>query len=158
MIISDNERIAAVVLDEYFPIKAVFSDKIEDLAHIGFYRSNTDLLELTLDRGSGELRSIVLTLCKTYTVKEDCLSLKGVSEIEEAAIYAPSRVDCDYFSVSVYKDGVYVTLLKQAPTSMIKCRNLVFMLSGGVNIAGIAVTGMTAAEISHCITELEYMQ
>lgn len=42
--------------------------------------------------------------------------------------------------------------------SRIVCGNTVFMLSGGMDPVGFAVTGLTAAEINHCITELQYMQ
>lgn len=158
MLKGDSCQNAQLLTEEFFPIIAVFSDKIEDIAHIGFYYQDTDLLEFAIDRKSGLIRSLTLTLCKHYKLFDETLRICDAPVEAPIPLDLPTKVECGYFNLEVYRDGIVAKLSEGDPVSKICAANIVFLLGPCEDIIGIAVTALSPNVISHCINELEFMK
>lgn len=158
MLKGDSCQNAKLLTEEFFPITAVFSEKIKDIAHIGFYYQDTDLLELAIDRKSGHIRSLTLTLCKHYHVFNENLKICDVPVKAPISLDLPTKVECGYFDLEVYRDGIVAALSENDPVSKICAGNLLFLLGPSEEITGVAVTALSPNVISHCENELEYMK
>ncbi|MBP5274597.1 MAG: hypothetical protein ILO36_06665, partial [Abditibacteriota bacterium] len=76
---NDPDKKATFDPKEYFPFRAVLSDKAAELAHIGFYYKDSNLFELTIDRSTGSIIEMVLTICNRFQINKKKLMLPDMA-------------------------------------------------------------------------------
>lgn len=142
------------VCEEYLAAKVVLSDNPEDCRHVAIEHSDTDMLELGLDRETGLLKKIVLVLCNHFSFVEG--GIEAPEAPERIPLFdLPRECSCDLFSATVYEDGLHVKLAEKDSACFIACGNLVMGFDDGTSLVDLYVKGLAPREAAHIRRELE---
>lgn len=141
--------------EDFFSLRVTYNSSSENIQHIGFYNGNEDLLELIVDKDSGLLQRIQLTLCNHYSFDDTPLDT-GSFELNDEEVYLEllDHIECGSFNMNVYNNCAAIKLSDITPLKYVKCGQVVFGLDDSKNILSIIVTELTIDNINHIRNEL----
>ena len=143
-----------IVNEDYFPFKIVYDFSVENNKFIGFYHSDIDLLEFTIDKNSNAVKKIQLVICSSYEIVNEAIRIPNCTAEHTAHIDLPQRNECAFFSVKVYNNGLRIDLNDCVSKSFYQCGNAVYGLSEDSTLCTIWFVGLSESNTSHTKFEL----
>ena len=147
-----NPQNSSFLEEEYLPIKVKLYD-CELNKHIGLYYSDTDLAEFSIDYNLNSITKFVLTLCNHYSFVDEKLCPATNSNCEIKLFY-PSKIECYFFLVTVYKDGVSINCSNTETVEFIRTGNLIIGFDSQDDISEIQICNLTTQNIQFIKNEL----
>jgi len=154
-IITNNEIIPSHIEDEeFFSLRVVYDSSFESNRYIGFYYGETDLLELSVNRETGLLKKLQVVVCAHYTLSDETAPV--IDDAKECSLLLdfPQHNECNFFLMTVYSDGVFITLSNNPAVQYYKCGQVVYGLTADNNMSSILIAGMSETNIAHTKYEL----
>lgn len=143
-----------IVNEEYFPFKLIYDSSIENSKFVGFYHSDTDLLEFTIDKKSNAVKKIQLVICSSYEIVNEAIQIPNCTAGHTAYIDLPQRNECTFFNVKVYNNGLRIDLNDCVSQSFYQCGNAVYGLSEDSTLCTIWFCGLSESNTAHIKFEL----
>ncbi len=150
----DGKMNSLFVCEKYLAAKVVFSDTPEDCRHAAFEYSDSDLLEFGLDRNSGLLKKMVLVLNNHFSI---CNTVLDAPTAPDCMLYCdlPREYYCDFFSTTIYANGLHLRLSTRKSTSYAACGDIVFGLDKHDELVDVFIKRLSREEVAHVIYELK---
>ena len=139
---------------DYFPAVLEYSNEELNNRFIEYKYKDTDLIEFSINPEDNSLKGFSITLCTHY----DCINStleKPASQDCIVTYDGPSIIECDFFDVKVFSDGIIITLSKDKPVSFYKSGHLVFSISSYGTLCSLYIVDLVKEEISHVKNELK---
>ena len=141
--------------EDYFPLSVSYDTIAEEVRHVGFYKNDDDLLELTVAKDSGRLITILLTICHHYSIEDSCFDYSSIlPSNDDVTILLPDHNECDTFNMIVYTNCVVIHISVIKPSKYVKCGQVLFGIDSSNQICSLIVTEITETNINHIINEL----
>lgn len=140
------------IQEEYIPLTVSLNDK-DYVKHIGFYYGDTDLCEFGIDPETNEIIKFVLTCSSHYEFINDKMTVKK-GENGLIKLMLPPRIDCSDFKVSVYSDGVHISLSNTTSDITYSSGHLVLRIDNNECISDVYIIGLTKSDIDFIQNEL----
>ena len=142
--------------EEFFSLRVVFDHDANHVRYAGFYYGCDDLLELAVDRDSGMLRSILLTICNHYSIFDSCFDYGNiVPSDEEVIIRLTDHNECSVFNMDVFNNSAVIKVSETVPSKYVKCGQVLFGIDDNSNICIFIVTELNDDNVRHIAYELE---
>lgn len=140
-------------LEEYIPLKVIFSKDEEAVEYISYSKDKTSSLEFTVGIKSKLIKRITLLLCKEYSETTNKLVVENFED--RRIILHGDDVECSIFKIILYSNGARIVLSDKNSSQYIKMDKVYFGLSDTDDIIEICVCDMSASELEHLKNELE---
>lgn len=142
---------------DYFALRVVYGDfSIEDSRFIGFYHDDSGLLEFTVSKATSTIKRVQLVACNNYEIVDENLPRQEVTNEGTIKLRLPQHNDVDEFLLSVYNDGVHISLSNESASEVFKCGQIAYGLSSTGELVSITVYDMNEYDINHTIEELNF--
>lgn len=142
-----------IKLEEYIPLKIVFSKDEEVTEYISYSKNKTSFLEIVIGTKSRQIKKIILLLCKEFS--ETMNELVVESYEEEKINFNGNNIECNIFETILYCNGARIIVSDKISTRYVKMDKVYLGLSDIGNITEICVCDMSDYELKHLKTELE---
>lgn len=144
-------------MEDYFPLIVLFDTNYDIPQHMGFYYEDTDLLEVVLDNKDNMVRKIMLVICQHFTVRNENINTSNFHCIKGTlAMKIPDRTECDSFSVTLFNNGVKISVSANHAQTHFQMGQVIFGFDKEENLVEL-VCLLSEKELFHCKTELERM-
>lgn len=144
-----------IEIEDYFSLRVVYDSSVEGIRFIGFYNNDEDLLEISVNKDTGSLKKIQITICHTYQIINSNLDINSIiPNFSDLELIMPDHNECPAFMLEIYKDCASINLSQTPPSRYAKCGQAFFGIDNANNIVSIIVTQLTEADRSHIIEEL----
>lgn len=144
-----------IEIEDYFSLRVVYDSSVEGICHIGFYNIDEDLLEISVNKDTGILKKIQVTICHNYKIIDTDLDISNIiPDSSDLKFELPDHNECTAFMMEIYNDSAYIKLYQDPASRYIKCGQVLFGLSDANNIVSLIVTGLTETERTHITNEL----
>ena len=150
--IMDGRTASSYRTDDLFAAIAVLGEELDYVKFVGLYRED-DLIELQLNPDTMAVSQVTITECKHFDERSEAMPLPS-SEEGIAVIDMPKRADCGNLWVTVYDDGLAISVVNKLPTRYVRMGDVVFGVSADDDLASILMTGLSLEEVSHARMEL----
>ena len=149
----DMQDMINIKLEEYIPLKIIFSNDGEAVEYISYSKDKTSLLELTVGIKSKLIKRITLLLCKEYSETTNKLVVENFED--RKMMFHGDDVECSVFKIILYFNGVKIVLSDKNSSQYVKIDKVYFGLSDTDDIIEICVCDMSVPELEHLKNELE---
>jgi hypothetical protein len=161
MYITTNHKTTSskIVVEDYFALIVDFGEQKELVKHYRIYKGDTNFIEFEANYETGECLRMKLELCESYSIKDASLILpeakSGNLVFSGGDILKKGTCElrAKQFNMTLFADGLHISLSENASTSLMKSGNVVFGLSGE-NLNEIFVGMLNKDELSHLMMEL----
>ncbi len=153
----EQKTTSRFVADDYIPALVVIGDERDCVDFIGWYRGDTDLLELQVDPSSGAVCQVTLTLGAHSVFAGGALE---VPEAQEGLLVPawPREFLTDTMCVSVYDDGVSIRLSAKLPARYVRSGDVIFGIAADEELTDILLVRLTAEQVAHTANLLREMR
>lgn len=143
------------ISEDYFPAIVQFSPEELNNHFIEYSYNDTDMFELVVDSENGIIKQFTLTLCNHF--KEQDINM-SIPDAKEGSIYFNDTTDvqCDLFVLSIYKDGLHISISDKSAYTFLKCGQLIFALDDTDSLISLYITNLSSDDISHVLREVHY--
>ena len=159
-ITTDNKRISSqVVVEKYFALIIDFGEQNDSVKHYQIYKGDTNFIEFEADFETGECRRMKLELCEHYSVRDAALTVPDAKNGSlvfnggDVLTRGTSEFHADEFDMTLFTDGLHISLSSKPSASLVKSGNVVFGLIGE-DLNEIFVSALSNNELSHLKREL----
>ncbi len=142
-----------IKLEEYIPLKIIFSKDEEAVEYISYSKNKTSSLEVVIGAKSKQIKRITLLLCKEFSETTNELVVKNCED--EKIIFNSTNIECNVFKTILYCNGARIILSDKTSDKYIKRDKVYLGLTDTNNIAEICICNMSVSEMEHLKTELE---
>ncbi len=141
--------------EDFFSLRVVYESSSENIQHIGFYNGDEDLLELSVDKDSGLLQKLQITICHHFSIDDSPFDIGKINTTdEEISLELPDHNECNTFYMHVFNNCAVISLSDNKPTKHVLCGQVLFGIDDANNILSIIVTDLTTDDINHIKNEL----
>lgn len=139
--------------EEYFPLRVIYDKSTGNTDFIGYYYSDSGLLEFDVNRENNHIKQMQIVNCDKYSF----VNADGPfhDDFEEGAlcIPLPSHNDCDIFYVTVYRDSIEISISNEMAAKYFKSGQVIFGISSKGSLVSVLVTNMSDTEVEHAKNE-----
>jgi len=141
------------IAEDYFPAIVNFSSEELNNHFMEFNYRDTDMLELSINPETHELKRLTLTLCNHYNIVDTPLN---IPEYETGALLidGPDSTECESFMVDVYTDGVKISMSSAPAQKYYRSGHLIFSIGDSDILTAVYIVGLTVEDIAHIKNEL----
>lgn len=143
-----------IKLEEYFPLMIIIGENKEIVEYITYSKNKTSLLEFEIGIESKQIKGITLILCKEFSETTNKLVVENY--VDEKIIFNRNKIECNVFKTILYCNGARIVLSDKTGFKYVKLDKVYLGLSDINNITEICVCDMSASELEHLKTELEF--
>lgn len=147
------QDMANIKLEEYIPLKVIFSNDEEAVEYISYSKDKTSSLEFTVGIKSKLIKRMTLLLCKEYSETTSELVVENFED--RRVILHGNDVECSVFKIILYSNGAKIVLSDKNSSQYIKMDKVYFGLSDTDDVIEICVCDMSVSELEHLKSELE---
>ncbi len=136
------------VSDPYLPAVAVIGEECDFVEFVSYCRGDCGLVELQVSRSEGTVCQVTLTLCDWFEVRPGHLfvpdAVEGLLAIEDGR-----RIESDSLFVTVYDDGLDLSLSGKIPMSYVRSGDVIFGISADGEVCKVLLANQTGDETEH---------
>lgn len=143
-----------IKLEEYIPLKIIISKTEEVVEYITYSKNKTSFLEFVIGKESKQIKRITLLLCKEFSETTNELVVENY--VDEKIIFNTTKIECSVFKTILYCNGARIVFSDKTSVKYVKLDKVYLGLSDINNITEICVCDMSASELEHLKTELEF--
>ena len=161
---TSEEVISHFEREDYFSIRVVFSDGTDNNYlysddfgnhYLYFNQENINDLEFSLHSIRFHIKKILMICCNNYEFKYEKMDVPVVDKRGKVIIKGASKVNCSYFNMIVYNDGVRIDLSESEPIKYFQTGQLILLFDSKEKLVNIYITNLTEKDIEHVKEELK---
>ncbi len=153
--LDQKELKSYIECEEYFPLRVVYDKSSGNTDFVGYYYSDSGLLEFDVNRENNHIKQMQIVNCDKYGFVDADGPCPDDFEEGALCIPLPSHNDCDIFYVTVYRDSMEISISTEPAVKYFKSGQVIFGISSKEHLVSVLVTNMTAAEVKHAKNELD---
>ena len=94
--------------------------------------------------------------CNNYEFRDEKMDVPVVDKRGKVIIKGASKVNCSYFNMIVYNDGVRIDLSESEPIKYFQTGQLILSFDSKEKLVSVYITDLTKEDIEHVKEELKF--